>query len=216
MKHWHDSISVGIEGALHSIYIYSNTSCSIIAHAIVVHIKLTVLRSPQAGIWESLSILKVRNTTIQPSNTNPLTQSAMIMAFIYSWSQRERGNSTKFMYMIDIPCVALPYALLLVTLVSKGWYKTLVESMGILAAHLYNFLTVIYPVYGGGRNYLAVPAFVEKWFTRGDGANRSYGTPFRPSETPRSEGTTGWTSGSIWGGSDNNWKGRGTGRRLGS
>lgn len=148
-------------------------------------------------------------------NTNRLTQSAMIMAFIYSWSQRERGNSTKFMYMIDIPCVALPYALLLVTLVSKGWYKTLVESMGILAAHLYNFLTVIYPVYGGGRNYLAVPAFVEKWFTRGDGANRSYGTAFRPSETPRSEEQSGWTSGSFWGGSHDSWKGRGTGRRLG-
>ncbi|KAJ5855697.1 uncharacterized protein N7529_009641 [Penicillium soppii] len=138
----------------------------------------------------------------------------MIMAFIYSYSQLNRGQRTRF-FVIDIPVVVLPYAMLLVTMVLGGWYSAVLESMGILAAHLYNFLTHIYPVYGGGRNFITVPGFLERYFTRHsvNSGNRGYGMAVPP---VRSSEPSGSTSGSSWGwASSNAWKGRGAGRRLG-
>jgi len=139
------------------------------------------------------------------------------MAFVYSYSQLNRGQRARF-FFIDIPVVVLPYAMLLVTMVVKGWYGALVESMGILAAHLYNFLTHIYPVYGGGRNFITVPGFLERYFTRhtADSGNRGYGTAVRAPRSSEPSGSSGSTSGSSWGwASSNTWKGRGAGRRLG-
>jgi Derlin-2/3 len=141
----------------------------------------------------------------------------MVMAFVYSYSQINRGQRTRF-FVIDIPVVALPYAMLLLTMVMGGWYSALVESMGIVAAHLYNFLTHIYPVYGGGRNFITVPAFVEKYFTRHtvNSGNRGYGTAVPPSRSSGPTESSGSTSQSSWGwASANAWKGRGAGRRLG-
>ncbi|CAG8304546.1 unnamed protein product [Penicillium salamii] len=142
----------------------------------------------------------------------------MIMAFIYSYSQLNRGQRTHFMF-IDIPVVVLPYAMLLITMVVRGWQAAMIEAMGIPAAHLYNFLTHIYPVYGGGRNFLTVPAFVERYFKRADDKNRSYGWASQSStqaSTASQGGSSGSTSGSSWGWtSSNSWKGRGAGRRLG-
>ncbi|OQE88985.1 hypothetical protein PENNAL_c0015G07951 [Penicillium nalgiovense] len=73
--------------------------------------------------------------------------SPLTMAFVYTFSQTNRGTKTRF-WFIDIPVVFLPYAMLLVTMVSNGWDAALVESMGILAAHTYDFLTRIYPTFG--------------------------------------------------------------------
>lgn len=139
------------------------------------------------------------------------------MAFIYTYSQLNRGQKTTFIF-IDIPVVALPYAMLLVTMVSKGYKSALVEGMGIPAAHLYNFLTHLYPVYGGGRSLLTVPAFVARWFDGENGYKRSYGAAIPASRSSRPSGgeTSGSSSGSSWGWpSSNAWKGRGAGRRLG-
>ncbi|KAJ5248497.1 hypothetical protein N7524_012457 [Penicillium chrysogenum] len=73
--------------------------------------------------------------------------SPLTMAFVYTFSQTNRGTKTRF-WFIDIPVVFLPYAMLLVTMVSNGWDAALVESTGILAAHTYDFLTRIYPTFG--------------------------------------------------------------------
>lgn len=140
------------------------------------------------------------------------------MAFIYTYSQTNRGQKTHFMF-IDIPVVALPYAMLLITMVVRGWQSALTEAMGIPAAHLYNFLTYLYPVYGGGRNFITVPNFVQKYFKREEDRNRSYGWANNPSRSSANapEGTSsGSSSGSSWGwASSDNWKGRGAGRKLG-
>jgi Derlin-2/3 len=143
--------------------------------------------------------------------------SAMIMAFVYTYSQTNRGTKTRF-FFIDIPTVALPYAMLLVEMVRNGWRSALVEAMGILAAHLYDFLTRIYPTFGGGRNFITVPGFVERYFTSHDpdSGNRGYGTAVRPTR-PANQPSSASTSGSSLGGwtFSSSWSGRGAGRRLG-
>ncbi|KAL8909603.1 MAG: hypothetical protein Q9207_000101 [Kuettlingeria erythrocarpa] len=52
------------------------------------------------------------------------------------------------------------------------------QGTGIIAAHLYDFLTRLYPTFGGGRNYLKTPAFLRRWFGREDqhAQRRAYGT----------------------------------------
>ncbi|KAJ5373613.1 hypothetical protein N7517_005619 [Penicillium concentricum] len=143
--------------------------------------------------------------------------SPLIMAFVYTYSQTNRGTKTRF-FFFDIPVVFLPYAMLLLTMVSYGWHAAVVESTGIVAAHTYDFLTRIYPTFGGGRNFITVPPFVERYFTEHDpnSGHRGYGTARRaprPAEEPSSASTSGssWTS---WT-SSNSWNGRGSGRRLG-
>lgn len=109
------------------------------------------------------------------------------------------------------------------TLVMSGWPAALQEGMGIVAAHLYDFLTRLYPTFQGGRNWIQTPVFVGRAFgaDRGAFSHKAYGTSFRPSASKQAQGgsssnggggssSSGWTSalGGAWGG-------RGVGRRLG-
>lgn len=143
--------------------------------------------------------------------------SPLTMAFVYTFSQTNRGTKTRF-WFIDIPVVFLPYAMLLVTMVSNGWDAALVESTGILAAHTYDFLTRIYPTFGGGRNFITVPGFLERYFTEHDpnSGYRGYGTASR-APRPAGQPSSASASGSTWGSwtSSSSWNGRGAGRRLG-
>jgi Derlin-2/3 len=134
----------------------------------------------------------------------------LILAFVYSWAQDNRGRKVTF-FVITIPAEFLPWAMLTVSLVTGGWGTVLRDLTGIVAAHLYDFLTRIYPTFGGGRNYIATPGFVRRWF---DGmtprtSNRAAGTAFRP-RPPAEQSSTGWSS-SL----GSSWSSRGTGRRLG-
>lgn len=115
-------------------------------------------------------------------------------------------------FIIQIPVEYLPWAMLMYTLVMGGWPAALSESMGIVGAHSYDFLTRIYPTFGGGRNYLVTPAFVQQYFAAHtpNAANRGYGTAYRSPQASDSSTSRGWTS-SI----QNPWSGRGAGRRLG-
>ena len=117
------------------------------------------------------------------------------------------------LWFVEIPMEYLPWGMLVATLVMGGPTAALSESMGIIAAHAYDFLTRIYPTFGGGRNYLTTPLSVQKFFTRHtpDSGYRGYGRAFRPSQASEpSASSRGWTS-SI----QSPWSGRGAGRRLG-
>lgn len=83
-------------------------------------------------------------------------------------------------------------------------------ATGILAAHLYEFLTRIYPSYGGGRNPITTPAFVHRIFEtdRRTTSYRDYGEVSQPA----TRGTTSGSSGSVL---PPSWKNRGSGRVLG-
>ncbi|PKY05367.1 DER1-domain-containing protein [Aspergillus campestris IBT 28561] len=137
--------------------------------------------------------------------------SALILAFVYTSAQDNRGRKTNF-FFFQIPMEMVPWAMLGVTLVMSGWPAALYESTGILAAHMYDFLTRIYPAFGGGRNYLTTPAFVRRLFSTyvPRSANRAYGTAYRPTGPAQNPSSSGWTS-SL----QSPWSGRGPGRRLG-
>lgn len=145
-----------------------------------------------------------------PADTKSST-SALILALAYTYAQDNRGKKVMF-FIVQIPVEYLPWAMLAYTLVMGGWAAALNESMGIVAAHAYDFLTRIYPTFGGGRNYLVTPAFVRRYFTSitPNSGYRAYGTAFRSSQPSNSSTSRGWAS-SI----QSPWSGRGAGRRLG-
>ncbi|KAH8702625.1 Der1-like family-domain-containing protein [Talaromyces proteolyticus] len=130
--------------------------------------------------------------------------SALIMALVHTWAQDNRGRQVTF-YVIQIKAELLPAVMLLVTMVSSGWGATMLEGTGLVASHLYDFLTRIWPLFGGGRNYIFTPAFVHRLLgdsnTNVHGFSGTYGT---------SPGSTAGSSSSS-----NSWSRRGAGRRLG-
>ncbi|ODM23568.1 hypothetical protein SI65_01157 [Aspergillus cristatus] len=140
--------------------------------------------------------------------------SALTLAFVYTYAQHNKGIKTRF-YFFEIPVEFLPWAMLMITMVRLGWPAALLESMGIVAAHMYEFLTRIYPAFGGGKNYITTPGFIRRFFIKSSHEGyRAYGTAYRPTgqtpASPASEVRRGWTSSS-----QNSWGGRGPGRRLG-
>jgi Derlin-2/3 len=112
----------------------------------------------------------------------------------------------------------LPGCMLLATFLMAGPPEAMKQALGLVAAHLYDFLTRIWPSYGGGVNPISTPRIVQQWFARPAGANtqRAYGTAFQSRSTgAQSQGQAsrsgGWTSGFTSG----SWGSRGAGRRLG-
>ncbi|GKZ18715.1 hypothetical protein AbraCBS73388_001939 [Aspergillus brasiliensis] len=135
---------------------------------------------------------------------------ALILAFVYTYSQDNRGRKASF-FIIQIPVEFLPWAMLTLTLVVSGWPAALRDGMGIVAAHFYDFLTRIYPTFGGGKNYLVTPAFVRRFFAAHTPQReaRAFGTAYRA--TDHTQGSPGgWTSSF-----QSPWSRRGPGRRLG-
>lgn len=127
---------------------------------------------------------------------------ALILSFAYTFAQDNPHANVSF-FFLTFPAKYLPYGLLFLSAVSGGWSSTLVEVSGLMAAHLYDFLTRIWPTFGGGRNMVPTPQFVKNWFTPTAGTTqaRSFGSVFAPAPQQPASG---------------NWSGaRGPGRRLG-
>ncbi|KAG9658270.1 hypothetical protein KCU95_g19937, partial [Aureobasidium melanogenum] len=149
-----------------------------------------------------------------------LLLSPLILALAYLHVQDAPDAMMTFFFSIRRKY--LPACMLLVTFLMAGPYGALLEAFGLVAAHLYDFLTRIWPSYGGGTNPIRTPRMVQQWFAKpfGSGTTRSYGTAFqaRPagsvggqSQTGNSSRSSGWTSGFTSG----SWGSRGPGRRLG-
>jgi len=137
------------------------------------------------------------------------------MALIYTFAQEDPNRQVQF-FIVQMPAKYLPYASLAITYLVAGPFQTMIQSTGILAAHMYDFLDRVWPTYGGGQKYTTPPLFIQKLFT-GTGqpqTNRAYGTAFasRSANQPAAQNQgsgplpNSWTSGSAWSGS---------GRRLG-
>ncbi|CAF9911524.1 MAG: hypothetical protein HETSPECPRED_000362 [Heterodermia speciosa] len=106
--------------------------------------------------------------------------SPLILAFTYTYSQDNKGKKVSF-FVVTFNIIWLPWAMLLLTFIMGGPHATLYQATGILAAHMYDFITRIYPTFGGGRNYIHTPAIVRRWFGSDKrGANvKAYGTSYR-------------------------------------
>ena len=130
------------------------------------------------------------------------------MSIAYTYAQDNRGRQVNF-FIINIEVKYLPYAMLLLTFIQAGPNAMLAEALGIPVAHLYDFLTLYWPQYGGGTNILKTPRFVDRWFEGISGAKKvtvkGHGTAYRPNQEPQPSGTS----------SGSSWTSRGQGRRLG-
>jgi Derlin-2/3 len=129
--------------------------------------------------------------------------SVLALAFIYTSSQDDRGQKTTF-FVVTIPIQWLPYAILLVTLVSGGPTAAMIQATGLIAAHLHDFLTRLWPIFGGGRNLLPTPAFVKRMFTTRPVIKKVYGEAHFPAQRASSELAP-----------DPSWGWRGSGHKLG-
>jgi len=146
--------------------------------------------------------------------------SPLTLALAYTFAQ-ENPNRQMTYFIVTFSAKWLPYAMIAMTFVMAGPSEALLQATGIVAAHAYDFLTKIWPEYGGGRRILATPQIVQRWFAKpgGTAQARPAGTAFsgRPagsSNVPQQQGGSGggWASGFSSGG---NWNSRGQGRRLG-
>ena len=148
------------------------------------------------------SILQVADTLV-----------ALILGFAYTYSQDNPTRKVSF-FIITFQAKYLPFAMLALTLIMHGNQAAYWQSTGLVAAHMYDFLTRVWPTFGGGKNLIQTPAIVTDWFggDRPDVQVRGYGTSFVPGiTTPQSRSR----NSSAWSSSFSSWGGRGSGRRLG-
>ncbi|EON66587.1 hypothetical protein W97_05833 [Coniosporium apollinis CBS 100218] len=140
---------------------------------------------------------------------------AVTLAFAYTFAQ-DNPRKKVSIFILTFEARWLPYALLTFTFVMAGPYQAMIQATGLLAAHLYDFLTRIWPEFGGGRNVVVTPRFVGRWFgadTAGRPITRGYGTAFTPQTAETRPHEAGWSSG--WEIPGTSWGNRGPGRRLG-
>ncbi|CAD0090275.1 unnamed protein product [Aureobasidium vineae] len=148
-----------------------------------------------------------------------LVLAPLLLALAYLHVQ-DAPDAMMTFFFFSIRRKYLPACMLLAVLVMAGPFAALQQAFGLVSAHLYDFLTRIWPSYGGGYNPIRTPQMVQRWFAKpmGAGTTRSYGTTFQA----RSSGSVGaqpqagssrsggWTSGFT-----GTWGSRGPGRRLG-
>ncbi|ORY16184.1 Der1-like family-domain-containing protein [Clohesyomyces aquaticus] len=138
---------------------------------------------------------------------------ALSLAFAYTYAQDNPTRQVSF-FIITFDAKYLPFSMLFLTFIIDGPESAMTQLTGLIAAHLFDFLTRIWPTFGGGRNYIFTPAVVKQWFggRPGNVTARPYGSvqQGRAPEDPASARATGRSTG--FGGG---WDGRGPGYRLG-
>jgi Derlin-2/3 len=135
---------------------------------------------------------------------------ALSLAYAYTYAQDNPTRQVNF-FIVNFDAKYLPWAMLFMTFVIDGPDQAKTQFAGLIAAHLYDFLTRIWPTFGGGRNYIFTPQVVKRWFGGSAGVpqNRGYGyaVPSRGRDTG-DDAASGRSTGNSWGGV-------GPGRRLG-
>ncbi|PCD37552.1 hypothetical protein AU210_006050 [Fusarium oxysporum f. sp. radicis-cucumerinum] len=142
--------------------------------------------------------------------TSFMYMNGLILAMVYTTTQDQRGQKTQYL-VLTIPAQALPICMIVVTALMAGPQKALVEIEGLLAAHLFDFLTRIWPEFGNGPRLLRTPAWLERLVQTPRVSARGFGTAVRPGNTPSSGRSTGVNTGPL----PDSWRSRGPGQRLG-
>ncbi|TLD23895.1 hypothetical protein PspLS_06861 [Pyricularia sp. CBS 133598] len=144
----------------------------------------------------------------------PFCLQALILSVAYTATQDQRGQSAGF-FFFTIPAQLIPYAMMFSTLVMDGPDRLFLQVIGLFAAHIHDFLYRLWPEFGGGRNWLATPAFVSRLIqTTARVEQRAFGTAQYAAAPGGASGrTTGASAGS--GPLPDSWKTRGAGHRLG-
>jgi len=141
---------------------------------------------------------------------------ALILSMCYTVTQDQRGMKASF-YFITIPAQLTPYCMILINLVFPGGAMAmLLQLEGLLAAHLYDFLTRLWPEFGGGRNLIPTPAFMSRVVQTPRVLDRGFGTAIRPPAPAAGDGSGGGSSTGVSRGPlPDSWRTRGPGHRLG-
>ncbi|KAH8723080.1 hypothetical protein GQ44DRAFT_728985 [Phaeosphaeriaceae sp. PMI808] len=107
--------------------------------------------------------------------------------------------------------------MLFLTFIIDGPDTAVSQLTGLIAAHPCDFLTRIWPTFGGGTNYIRTPQFVKSWFspTPGGVRNRGYGHVEGRGRTTGAPGSGAQPSTGRTTGANTSWSGMGPGRRLG-
>ncbi|RTE78417.1 hypothetical protein BHE90_007091 [Fusarium euwallaceae] len=132
----------------------------------------------------------------------------LILAMVYTATRDQRGQKVQY-FFFTIPAQAVPFCMIVISMLMLGG-KPMIQLEGLLAAHMYDFLTRIYPEFGGGP-VLRVPAWLESIVQTPRIAKRTYGTAVRPSGPSTGSSTGAETGGPL----PDSWKSRGKGHRLG-
>ncbi|KAF8460385.1 Der1-like family-domain-containing protein [Kalaharituber pfeilii] len=136
--------------------------------------------------------------------------SALNLAYAYYWSAKEPANTNVNFFVITFSVRYLPYVMLLMQAITKGTHGAYIALTGLIASHLYIFLTHVYPTYARGSNILVTPNWVHALFE----GPRTQGTGVRVGGTS-SATTTGRAPQGGAGGVGGIWRQRGAGQRLG-
>ncbi|EAT83242.2 hypothetical protein SNOG_09050 [Parastagonospora nodorum SN15] len=94
---------------------------------------------------------------------------ALTQSYAYTFAQDNPTRQVNF-FIINFDAKFLPFALLFMTFIVDGPDSAAAQLTGLLAAHLYDFLTRIWPTFGGGKNYIVTPNFVKRLFNAGVGS----------------------------------------------
>jgi len=142
---------------------------------------------------------------------------ALILSMCYTATQDQRGMKASF-YFITIPAQLTPYCMILVNLLFPGGaMNMLLQLEGLVAAHLYDFLSRTWPEFGGGRNWISTPAWMSRIVQTPAILERGFGTAIRPVAQAAGGGgsSTGTSTGASRGPLPDSWRTRGPGQRLG-
>lgn len=138
---------------------------------------------------------------------------ALIVALTYSATQQQQGLTVNYMFF-PIPAPLTPYVMILISLLFPGGISDFFQGIyGLVAAHMWEFLTRIYPQLGGGPNILKTPQFMKKlvrYVERGRQQFNSSGVT-----GGNAAASTGSATGPESGPLPDAWRTRGSGRRLG-
>ncbi|KAK4228259.1 Der1-like family-domain-containing protein [Podospora fimiseda] len=134
----------------------------------------------------------------------------LVLALCYTATQDQRGQKASF-FFFTVPAQLVPYCMLFFSLIMSPGALPL-QLTGLFAAHLHDFLTRLWPEFGGGNNWIATPAFMSRLVNSPRVVQRDYGTAIHGNRTPAGR-TTGASTGS--GPLPDSWKTRGSGYRLG-
>ncbi|KAF3770666.1 DER1-domain-containing protein [Cryphonectria parasitica EP155] len=133
---------------------------------------------------------------------------ALILAMAYTATQDARGQKAGF-FFFTVPAQLIPICMMCATLLMSGPHAMLLQLVGLIAAHLHDFLTRLYPEFGGGRNWIPAPDFLSRLVNTPRIVTRNYGTAMQASQSSAGTGAQG--SGPL----PDSWKTRGAGHRLG-
>jgi Derlin-2/3 len=142
---------------------------------------------------------------------------ALTLAYAYTFAQDNPTRQVS-LFIMTFDAKYLPFGLLLLSFVMAGPEVTMAQLSGLFAAHLYDFLTRIWPTFGGGKNYIYTPAFVKRLFGAAPGSvqNRGYGYAVEGrGRTAGAPGSNAEPSAGRSTGASTQWNSLGPGRRLG-